>query len=53
MAVDATVSPARDSELQDRVDASVRLCALTDRAEDLPQHDAAKPAAHNRPESPL
>ena len=53
IAVDATVSPAGDSELHDRVGARVRLCALTDRAEDLPQHDAAKPAAHDRPESPL
>ena len=53
VAVDATVSPASDSELHDRVDATVRLSALTHRAEDLPQHDAAKPAAYNRPEPPL
>ena len=53
VAVHTTVSPARDSELHDRVDARVRLCALTDRAEDLPQQDAPKPAAHHRPESPL
>jgi hypothetical protein len=34
-----------------RVEACVGLCALTDRAEDLPQQDAAEPAAHDRLES--
>ena len=51
VAVAAAVSPAGDPELHDRVEACLGLCALTDSAKDLPQQDAAKPAAHDRLES--
>ena len=51
VAVDVAVPAAGDSELHHRVDPGIGLCALTDRTKDLPQQNAAKPAAHDRLES--
>ena len=45
---DVAVSTRGDPELHIRVEARIRLCTLTDRAEYQPQQDVPKPTPHDR-----